>query len=394
MMQPEGGPAAALPPGRPGPRWLGAARRRRCFAGLRLRLAVILLAPILLASCGKAGNGPGGTTAEAGENAPRVEEAVPIECLLAVRGPISRHLATTSSLEATTRADVFMRASGIVKEVRVQEGDPVAAGQVIALLHEREAALAEEKARLQAGKLKGDLARKERMLQERLISQETCEEARHLWTQADLECRQARLQLENMAILSPITGTVTARNLRVGELATLNQKAFSVVDLTGLECVGFIPEKQISALRTGQEAQILPDALAGRVYSASILRISPVVDTASGTVKATLTVANADGGLRPGMFVKVNIVLDTRLDALLLPKKAVLYQDGVCGVFVVRDTDAEGNSRARWTPLQIGYTSPEQVEVAGGVAGDDRVVLVGQHGLKDGGKVRVVSSSK
>lgn len=352
--------------------------------------AWLLCSCALLCGCGKSADGKASSSAEAAENAPAVEEAIPVECTRVARGPISRFLGTTSTLESTRRADVFLRASGIVKEVRAEEGDAVAVGQVLALLHERESALAEEKARLQAEKLKSDLARKDRMLKERLISQEVHEEARHAWSQADLEWRQAKLQLENMALLSPIAGTVSARYLRVGELATLNQKGFSIVDLTVLECAAFIPEKQIGSIHATQKARVVPDALPGRAYEASILRISPVVDTASGTFKVTLSVANPDGALRPGMFVRVNVVLDTRADAVLLPKKALLYQDGAPGVFVVQGADADGAGKAHWTTLELGFTDPERVEVARGLGPEDRIVLVGQHGLRDGASVRVV----
>ncbi len=362
---------------------------------LRLLIVALCLGPLVLSACNKADAGKnGGHPANASGDAPKIEETVPVECISASRGPISRFLATTSTLEAPERADVFVRANGIVKEVCCEEGDPVKAGQPLALLQEKEAALAEEKARLQSEKLRSDLTRKERMVRERLISQETFEEARHVSRQADVEWRQAQLMLENTRILSPIDGTVTARHLRVGELGTLNQKAYTVVDLRTLECLAFIPEKQITALRPDQSARILADALPGRVYDATILRISPVVDTTSGTVKATLRVENADGNLRAGMFVKVNIVLDTKPDALLLPKKTLLYQDGSPGVYILAPVDAEGNSTVRWTRLELGYSDAERVEVVRGVGPEDRIVIVGQHGLKEGTKVRMLQDAK
>ena len=104
----------------------------------------------------------------------------------------------------------------------------------------------------------------------------------------------------------------------------------------------------------------------------------------NGTFKVTLGVDESADLLRPGMFITVNIVTATHGDAVLVPKRAVVYDDGFPHVFVVSDSLA---TRKR---LEIGFEDSENLEVLSGTALGDLIVVVGQNGLKDEAKVRII----
>ena len=116
------------------------------------------------------------------------------------------------------------------------------------------------------------------------------------------------------------------------------------------------------------------------------MRVSPVVDDQTGTVKVTVELRAAGTNYRPGAFVRVRIETDTRQQTTLIPKRAVIERDGETFVFV---NDGETAHRR---PVELGYEDGDAVEVRNGVAVGDNVVVAGQGKLKDGDKTRVVSS--
>jgi membrane fusion protein (multidrug efflux system) len=113
--------------------------------------------------------------------------------------------------------------------------------------------------------------------------------------------------------------------------------------------------------------------------------ISPGVDPASGTIKVTLEVPAA-GILRPGMFATVRIITDSRKDALIIPKKALLLETDEDDVFAVREGKAE---RVR---IELGYTDGDRVQVVTGLEEGDEVITVGHEGLKENAAVRIVGA--
>ena len=113
-----------------------------------------------------------------------------------------------------------------------------------------------------------------------------------------------------------------------------------------------------------------------------------MVDPQSGTVKVTVDVPSA-GGLRPGLYVDVELVTAVRADALLVPKRALVYDQDQ--VYVYRIGDAMKAERVILRPL---LQDKDHIEPEGGVAAGDRVVVAGQAGLKDGVEVRLVATGE
>ena len=161
-------------------------------------------------------------------------------------------------------------------------------------------------------------------------------------------------------------------------------KLFEVVNMHSLIARVHVPGQGMRNLSVGQRAKVTTDFIPDKVFSGRILRISPVVDPGSGTFKVTLELDTIQGDLRPGMFVNAHIVTATHLEAVLVPKRAVVYDDGMPHVFVVED------STARKVQLEVGFEDSKNLEVLSGIALGDRIVVVGQNGLKDEAKIRII----
>jgi multidrug efflux pump subunit AcrA (membrane-fusion protein) len=108
------------------------------------------------------------------------------------------------------------------------------------------------------------------------------------------------------------------------------------------------------------------------------------VDPASGTFKVTVGVKNASHLLKPGMFINVQIIIDTHKDAILIPKTAIVYENEYMNVFIVKD------SLAHKIRLSAGFQDNEKVESLERINAGDKVVVVGQAGMKDKTRVAIV----
>ncbi|MGH8223395.1 MAG: efflux RND transporter periplasmic adaptor subunit, partial [Woeseiaceae bacterium] len=137
----------------------------------------------------------------------------------------------------------------------------------------------------------------------------------------------------------------------------------------------------------GQTATITVDALSGARFEATVARISPVVDPATGTFKITIEVTDASRRLKPGMFGRINIVHDRHANALQVPRGAVVEDGGAETVFVVEDGVAHRRA------IVTGYAQEGYVEVTEGLMDGEQVVTVGQAGLKEGAKVAVINAT-
>ena len=113
-------------------------------------------------------------------------------------------------------------------------------------------------------------------------------------------------------------------------------------------------------------------------------RISPIVDQASGTVKVTVAI-EPKPGFRPGAFVRVDIRTDTKSDAIVIPKRALIEEDGQNYVYVAQ------NDTAKRMKVELGYQREGMVEIRNGVSPGQSVVVAGQGALKEGGKIKVLS---
>jgi membrane fusion protein (multidrug efflux system) len=299
-----------------------------------------------------------------------------------VRADMEAFLDGSSTLMAEDHVDVVSQATGVAVELFVEEGDRVREGQVLVRLAYEELELAERAARSDLDKLKADYDRAKALSEEELIAEEEYQRLRFDHERAEIEWKQRKLDLEHTRIVAPISGVITERMVNVGQLVQLNEAVFRLVDFDSLVAPVFIPEKYLASLRVGQRALVRPRGLGSDVFDGGIVRISPIVDSQSGTVKVTVGL-DSRARLRPGMFANVQIVLDTHADTVVLSKKALVFEDELPHVFVVTDGTAEKRR------LELGYQDAQRVEATSGVEPGESVVLVGQSALKEGSAVEI-----
>jgi membrane fusion protein (multidrug efflux system) len=310
--------------------------------------------------------------------------SIPVEAAPVTTGDISAFFVGTATLETEGEAVVVAKAGGIVKAVLVEEGMYVKAGQPLAHLDDERLALEAARAEARLKKSRRDFERKTELHEKKLISAEEYERVKSEYEAQQADFNLTRLSLEYMTVRAPISGVVSERMIKVGNMVQTHEATFRITDFDPLLAVMHVPEREMSRLRVGQTAEVLVDALPERVFTGRIKRISPVVDPATGTFKVTIEVRDRTKALKPGMFGRIRIVYDTHRGALLVPREAVITEDDADAVFVVRD------SMTFRRTVQTGYANSDYVEILDGLAPGDLVITTGQTNLRDSSKVEVI----
>ncbi len=359
-------------------------------------IAALTLLSILIIACGNTSSEEA-TKRSAGEKSSRMGErpgrmgtasAIPVEISFVVKGDISSYLMYSSTLETEQTVNIYSQIAGLVEKLFVEEGQWVEKGQPLLQLEQREYLLAAEKAKVAYEKQKADFQRLTALKNKNLLSDEEYENARLTLKQAELDWKQAELNLDYTIVRSPINGVVGERLVNLGDRIQPTTNLFVISNLSQKVVKVFVPQNEMANVYRNQPAVITSDVLPEVQFSGWVKRISPIVDAQSGTFKVTVGVKDPQGQLKPGMFVNVQLIVDTHRDTPIIPKSALIYENERSFFFILK------NDTAIKVELQRGFEDAEKVELLNPIPPGTPVVVVGQNGLKDGSRVRVIDVSR
>ncbi len=340
-------------------------------------ITIFTISISLLTGCGKDG--------QSKDNDKKDITAIPVEVSLVKTGSISAVFSGTANLEAENEATVVAKVSGTIKRIKVEEGDYVKMGQILAKLDDEQLKFKLNQAKANLEKIRNDDARSEKLFKKNLISADAFDKVKYEFEALKAAHDLATLELDYSGIRAPISGIIAERFVKEGNMININEPTFKITDFDPLHAILHVPERHLSKLKTGQEVDLKADALDGILFSGHIKRISPVVDPNTGTFKVTIEVADNSNKLKPGMFGRVNIIYDIHDNTTLVPKESVITEDKESAVFVVQDTIALKKI------VETGYINSSHVEITNGLKEGDTVVTVGQASLKDSARVQIIS---
>jgi len=354
------------------------------------------------------------------------KEATPVELALVKRGEIAAFLSSTANLRALREVVVSTQAEGIVEKVLAEEGDFVKEGQVLCSLDDTQvkiklqlaqeklaqaklqmdkALIRQQKALAQIGHTQAEFERYEKARKEGLVSDKEVatyrykleelthderaavsenKEFQHKVGELEAEIAQSKLDLSRTEVRAPFAGFVTTRTVNVGQRLKPMDNLFNLGAFSPLFADVHLSERDTRAVRPGQPATVRLGSDDTAFLQGRVERISPIVDQASGTVKVTVAI-NPKPGFRPGAFVRVEIRTDSKPDAVVIPKRALIEEDGQNYVFIAQ------NDTAKRAKVELGYQREGVVEIRNGVSPGQSVVVAGQGALKEGGKIKVLS---
>ncbi len=353
-----------------------------------LLLAVCLAAPACGVRFGGGPHGGRGGGGDAGTTGGEEDVAVPVVVETVRSGEIAGRVVSASTIEAERKVTVHAEATGRILDLRVEEGQKVARGQVIARIEgdAQAAGLLRAKANLEKARL--DFERIRALHARGAATDEELETARITYETARIDLRDRQRDVRTTKVRAPMAGTVTERFVDEGAFVTSGAQVVSIVDFSSLVARMFIPERELDRVRVGQPATVVGKAATGRRAEGKVLRIAPVVDPTTGTVKVTVALPpEASGGERgflPGMYAEVTLITERHEGATLLSKAALVHEDERAYVFVV-----EGDT-AHKVAVETGLEDGDVVEIVSGVEPGQEVVVAGQSALEDGSRIQRV----
>ena len=319
---------------------------------------------------------------------------------------IASKLELPGRLEAQSRAPLYARVSGYLKSWNADIGARVKAGQLLAVIEapDVEQQLLQAEADLVSAKANASLAestakRWQSMMGTDSVSKQEVEEkvGDYAVKQAMVNAAQANVnRLRTMQqftrIVAPFDGVVTARETDVGALINAGggtgPELFVVSDTRRLRLYVNVPQVYAALLSAGMKAQVSVPERAGTQYEASVESMSGSVNVATGTTLVQLALDNAKGDLLPGGFANVSFDLPQTVTTLRIPASALIFDQHGLRVATV----GEGNKVALKT-ITIARDHGATVEVAAGLAPDDRVIETPPDGIIDGTLVRIMDQS-
>jgi len=366
-------------------------RRAALLCGVALPLLALTL--LLVSACGGGeeppqargkgmrpgmgqGHGPG-----MGGPPQMPEAAVAVEPVK--RGDLASFYSANATLEPDKEAEVLARISGVVLQLKAEEGDFVRRGDLLLAIEEEEYRHKLTQAEVEAENQRARFERAEKMFANNLVSAEEFDSARSDLRTAEAALELAAYDLSLARVTAPFSGRVTVRSVDVGENVSNGTPLFTLVDMRRLLARVHVPAREFRAIGTGQHVALSVDSSGDRL-SGTIDLVSPVIDATSGTIKVTVAIADFPSTTRPGDFAEVAIETDRHENTLLVPRIAVVSEKGEQVVFVAEE------GRAVRRMVTVGYQDDRHAEILEGLAEGEPVVVQGQRALKDGQPVKIM----
>jgi len=318
------------------------------------------------------------------EEEPKKQEPVPVELAAVAYHDLPRYLTATATLEPEKQADILAKINGEITQMLAEEGDWVDEGELVAVLDGAAQGVALEEAQARLKALALDLERVHALHQQQLASEKDLHDAESQFEQAEAQRKAAQLQLDYTRVGAPFSGQIAERFVDLGQTVAPGTPLFALVDPNPLLAKIYLPEKEALRIEPGQSVMINPDTDPSRHVPGEVLRIAPMVDRRTGTVKVTCYISGATGNLLPGSFVRAQVETEMHRDVLAIPKRA-LVQEGA-ETFVFRAV-ADSVIKIRVT---TGVANHVMVAVVDGLEEGDEVVAVGHGALKTGSKIRAI----
>ena len=311
-------------------------------------IASVVLAGLLISGCSKkAAGGPGGFP------------PIQVIAIEATRQPVSETLSLPGTIAANEQVEVKAESDGIVQEIHFAEGERVEKGQLLVKLDETKfaATLAEVEATLRFSGANHDRAKQ--LFQDKLISQQDFDQTASAFAVNQASVDLMRRQLRDARVVAPFAGIVGSRQISPGQVITRNSTLTWLVDLDTVKVEVKYPQH--------------PEK--DKVFEES---------TRTALVKARI--ANVDAKLRGGMFASLDLTLQLRDAAIVIPEPALMSNGDNFSVFVV---DEQGNAQVRL--VEVGLRLAGKAEVVKGLNAGEKVVVEGTQKLRPGAPVKLAS---
>ncbi len=333
----------------------------------------------------------------------KVTPALSVEIANPVRGDISSNFNFSGDVLAIEQTNIFSRVNGNIEKIYVDLGDFVKAGKILAQIDRSlynqnvkqiEGVYCVAEATAENDRI--NLERTKLLFEKGLASQSDYDNAR---TKLDVSVAQmetaaanlqnAKIQLSYCDIRAPFTGYITKKLLDRGTYVSATGASqntiFVLADIRKLKIIVNVIEKDIPLLEKVSSVSVKIDSYPDKVFVGRFNKISQSIDLSTRTMSAQIDIDNKDELLKPGMFARVELIIQKNTDVIKVPTQCILKEDEKNYVFVVNEEMLVNKKY-----VDVGISSGNETEITNGLNENDKVVIVGQELISDKSKVKIV----
>lgn len=304
--------------------------------------------------------------------------AVKVRVATATEQMVEQTASFTATVLPQAKNSIAPQMPGRIRKIFVEVGDRIVKGQKLVQMD----AVQQDVLKTQVDNLQATYNRVEQLYNVGGASKQDLDNAR---VALDVATTNLNNTSENTYLLSPLTGVVTARNYDDGDLFNGQVPVLAVMQINPVKLTINISESYLSQIKLGMAVDVAFDVLPNDKFSGKIGLIYPTIDPSTRTFSADVTLPNASGKIRPGMFGRVNVNFGKQ-NTVLIPDLAVVSQQGSGVKFVYI---LEGDI-ARYAEVRLGNRVGNQYAILSGVADGQTVVTAGQTKLQDGTQIQVI----
>jgi RND family efflux transporter MFP subunit len=315
---------------------------------------------------------------------------------------------------ALTQANIYARASGYIVERKVDIGDRVKQGQLLAQITapeldrqiaQNEATLAQNTASVQQAEASRELARVTWQRNSTLVRQGWVTQQQGDTDRLNLQAQQAavdaakqfaaaqqgligvlRQQKSYQSVVAPFDGIVSQRNINVGDLVQADAASgtfmFTVIQSDTIRVQVYVPQEQAFGVRPGVEAAVRVPEIPDRTFPGKVTRIADALQPGTRTLLTEIDIPNPDGALKPGIYCLVDLHIPRNTPTLMVPAEAIIFNRNGLQVAVIED------GTARIKKISVARDLGTRVEVRDGISQGDQVILNPAVNLAEGSRVQ------
>ena len=322
--------------------------------------------------------------------------AMSVQTIRPKRGEIVHKVTLPGNVMAYQEATLYVKVAGYLKTINVDKGDSVKEGELLAEIEAPEmlADLIKAKAEAEAAQLDYKRVTDAQKKASDLVVPQTVDAAKAKSGVAVAGLQRIETLLSYAKITAPFSGVITKRWVDPGALipaatSSSTSKSGAVVTLMDFSTVRIdvaIPDTEAPFIKKDLPVKVTVNELPGRTFQGTITRFSYALDESTKTMATEIEISNPDLALRPGMWAAVEIELQKKENALLIPAEALVIEKNKNSVFVVRD------KKALKVALTTGFDDGVNVEILKGCGPNDAVIVAGKQSVTDGQKVQAIES--
>ncbi|MBN2164297.1 MAG: efflux RND transporter periplasmic adaptor subunit [Pontiellaceae bacterium] len=289
-------------------------------------------------------------------------------------------------IEANVDVTLSAEKAGRIVALKVDRGDAVKKAQLLMQIDDRIWQTNLKQARIAAANAERNFERTKSLMESGAVSQSDYDAAEKAYIQTTSTAEEARINIEQCRVESPIDGIVNDRFVEEGEYVQPGTPLFQVIDRATVRVIVQIPEKDIFSIRLGDRIRFSVQPLEDRTFEGEVTFVAAQADRRNNAFRSDITVDNSDAVLRPGMIAQIEFNRGSRGNMVSLPMAAVLPSKGEHIVYLAQDGQAV---RRR---VQIDTIARTHALISSGLETGDQVIIEGNRTLSDGQRIEVINT--